>query len=268
MFTTTWVIISPLQGCSYYLKHSCSAKYLLWRISKYFPKCSGKHITTANRFFTGKFFSYIQNLKQKKKKSWCLIYIRNKNYRCVCKTRTNWHFSSKTQGGFCFHMLIKHGHFSPCPVGPTRQLLRWWKLPPKYAKKKNKQNKPCYSTDVEAETPILWPPDAKSWLIWKDPDAGKDWRREEKGTTEDEMVGWHHQLNGHEWTPGVGDGQGGLACCSPWGCKESDTTERLKWTELIRSGVRMEKCMCVFVCAGVGGGDGGTSYPKNILQKL
>ena len=74
-------------------------------------------------------------------------------------------------------------------------------------------------TDVEAETPILWPPDVKNWLNWKDPDAGKDWRREKKGTTEDEMVGWHHRLNGHEseWTPGVGDGQGGLACCSLWG---------------------------------------------------
>ena len=70
-------------------------------------------------------------------------------------------------------------------------------------------------TDVEAETPILWPPDAKSWLIGKDPDAGKDWGQEEKGTTEDEIVGWHHQLNGHGfgWTPGVGDGQGALACC-------------------------------------------------------
>ena len=84
-------------------------------------------------------------------------------------------------------------------------------------------------TDDEAETPILWPPDAKSWLIWKDPDAGKDWRQEEKGMTEDEMVEWHHWLNGHEseWTPGVGDGQGGLACCSPWGGKESDITEHL-----------------------------------------
>ena len=82
-------------------------------------------------------------------------------------------------------------------------------------------------TDVEAETPILWPPDVKNWLIWKDPDAGKDWRWEKKGMTEDEMVGWHHRLNGHEfkWTPGVGDGQGGLACCSPWGHKESDTTK-------------------------------------------
>ena len=89
-------------------------------------------------------------------------------------------------------------------------------------------------TDVEAETPILWPPDAKSWLIWEDPGAGKDWGQEEKGTTEDEMVGWHHQLNGHGfgWTLGVGDGQGGLVCCSPWGHKESDTTEQLMWTEL------------------------------------
>ena len=77
-------------------------------------------------------------------------------------------------------------------------------------------------------------PDAKSWLIWKDPDAGKDWGQEEKGTAEDEMAGWHHWHNGHGfgWTPGVGDGQGGLACYSSWGHKESDTTERLNWTEL------------------------------------
>ena len=89
-------------------------------------------------------------------------------------------------------------------------------------------------TDVEAETPILWPPDAKSWLTWKDPDAGKDWGQEEKGITEDELVKWHHWLNGHEfwWTLGVGDGQGSLACCSPWGRKELDTTERLNWTDL------------------------------------
>ena len=89
-------------------------------------------------------------------------------------------------------------------------------------------------TDVEAETPILWPPDSKSWLIWKDPDAGKDWGQEEKGTTEDEMVGWHHWLNGHGfgWTLGVGDRQGGLACCGSWDHKKSDTTEWLKWTEL------------------------------------
>ena len=90
-------------------------------------------------------------------------------------------------------------------------------------------------TDVEAETPILWPPDVKNWLIGKDPDAGKDWRQEEKGMTEDEMVVWHHWLNGHGfgWTPGVGDGQGGLACCSPWCHKESDMSEQLNWTELI-----------------------------------
>ena len=88
-------------------------------------------------------------------------------------------------------------------------------------------------TDAEAETPILWPPDAKSWLIRKDPDAGRDWGQEKKGTTEDEMVGWHHQLNGHRfgWTPGVCDGQGGLVCCDSWGRKESDMTEQLNWTE-------------------------------------
>ena len=86
---------------------------------------------------------------------------------------------------------------------------------------------------AKAETPVLWPPHAKSWLIGKDSDSGRDWGQEEKGTTEDEMAGWHHWLNGREseWTPGVGDGQGGLACCDSWGRKESDTTERLNWTE-------------------------------------
>ena len=87
---------------------------------------------------------------------------------------------------------------------------------------------------TDAEASILWPPDAKNWLIWKDPDAGKDWGQEEKGTTEDEMAEWHHWLNGHEfgWTPGVGDEQGALACWDSWGRKESDATEWLKWTEL------------------------------------
>ena len=90
-------------------------------------------------------------------------------------------------------------------------------------------------TDIEAETPILWLPDVKSWLIWKDPDAGKDWRQEQKRVTEDEMAGWHHRLNWHGfgWTPGVGDGQGGLVCCGSWGRKESDVTERLNWTLII-----------------------------------
>ena len=89
-------------------------------------------------------------------------------------------------------------------------------------------------TDAEAETPVLWPHYVKSWLIGKDPDAGTDWGKEEKGTTEDDMAGWHHWLDGREseWTPGVGDGQGGLACCDSWGRKESDTTEWLNWTEL------------------------------------
>ena len=88
-------------------------------------------------------------------------------------------------------------------------------------------------TDVEAETLTLWPPNVKSRLIGKDPDAGKDWRQEEKGTTDDGMVGWHHQLNGLEFeeAPGVGDGQGSMACCSPQGHKELDRTERLNWTD-------------------------------------
>ena len=89
-------------------------------------------------------------------------------------------------------------------------------------------------TDAEAETPIFWPPDVKSWLIGKDPDAGKDWGQEEKGTTEDEMVGWHHRHNGHGfgWTPGIGDGQGGLMCCGSWGGRVGhDWAPGLNWTE-------------------------------------
>ena len=91
----------------------------------------------------------------------------------------------------------------------------------------------CVTNYAEAETPILWP--QKNWLIGKDPNAGKDRRQEEKGMTEDEMVGWHHWLNGHEFEQalGVGDGQGSLACCSSWACKESKTTEQLNWTDMI-----------------------------------
>ena len=91
--------------------------------------------------------------------------------------------------------------------------------------------------DAEAETTVLWPPHAKTWLMGNDFDAGRDWGQEEKGTTEDEMAGWHHWLDGREseWTPGVGDGQGGLACCDSWGRKELDMTEWLNWTDSICS---------------------------------
>ena len=106
--------------------------------------------------------------------------------------------------------------------------LDWKKIKPVYLKR----NQPwiCIGcTDPEGEAPILWPPDVKNWLIGKDPDAGKDWEQDEKGVTEDEMVGWHHQLNGQEFeqTPGDSEGQGSLGCWSPWGCKKTDTTERL-----------------------------------------
>ena len=105
-------------------------------------------------------------------------------------------------------------------------------------------------TDVEAETPILWPPHAKSWLTGKDPDAGRDWGQEEKGTTKDEIVGWHHWLDGHGfgWTLGVGDGHRHLACCNSWGPKELDTTERLNWTVLceIRSWSLLFYCSFIF----------------------
>ena len=89
------------------------------------------------------------------------------------------------------------------------------------------------STDAEGEAPILWAPDVKNWLSGKDPDTGEDWRQDEKLMTEDEVVGWDHQLDGHEFeqAPGAGDGQGGLVWCSPCGHKEVDTTEWLNWTE-------------------------------------
>ena len=96
---------------------------------------------------------------------------------------------------------------------------------------------------TDAEVPIVWPSDIKNWLIRKDPDSGKDWGQEEKGTTEDEMVGWHHGLDGQEFEhpPGAGDEQGKLVCCSPWGCKESDMTEWLNWTRNTEISI---KCIC------------------------
>ena len=110
--------------------------------------------------------------------------------------------------------------------------------------------------DAETETPIFLPPHEKHWLIWKHPDSGKDWRREEKGTTVNEMVGWHHQQDIHEfgWAPGVGDGQGGLVCYSPWGRKELDTTEWLEWNwnwkllqelEIVQSNLFMQCLTCI-----------------------
>ena len=103
--------------------------------------------------------------------------------------------------------------------------------------------------DAEAETPILWPPHAKSWLTGKDPYAGRDWGQEEKGMTEDGMAEWHHRLNAHEfgWTPGAGDGQAGLVCCDSWGCKESDMTEQLNWTERINNLLLISKVNVFFL---------------------
>ena len=116
-----------------------------------------------------------------------------------------------------------------------RRLLRipWNKKIRPVSPKENQSWMFIGRTDAEAEAPILWPPDAKSWLVGKEPDAGKHWRQEEKGITGDEMIGWHHQFNGHEFkqAPGVGDEQRSLACYSPWGHKESDMTEQLSWTE-------------------------------------
>ena len=129
-------------------------------------------------------------------------------------------------------------------------------------------------TDAKAEASILWPPDVRSWLTGKHPDAGKDWRQEEKGMNKDEMVGWHHWLDGHEFekAPGVGDGQGGLACCSPWGCKESDTTQWLNWTEMLfTSCLLFNSCLLHYMIheawkSSLGGRDLGTKRFKYIFS--
>ena len=130
------------------------------------------------------------------------------------------------------HLLAEHWRIDAFELWCWRRLLACKEIQPVHPKG-DQSWLFIGRTDVEAETPILWPPDAKSWLIWKGPDAGKDWVQEEKGMTEDEMVGWHHRLDGHGFgcTPGVCDGQGGLACWGSWGRKESDTTEQLNWTE-------------------------------------
>ena len=100
-----------------------------------------------------------------------------------------------------------------------------------------KEISPEYSLEPEAEAPVIWPPDAKNWLIGKDPDAEKDWRQEEKAMTEDEIIGWHHRLDGHEFEHTLGDSerQGSLACCSAWGCKESDMTETEQQQQILEN---------------------------------
>ena len=126
-------------------------------------------------------------------------------------------------------------HFCSLPIHCLQHSLYPSADAPQYPQTARAPSVGCYKQvflSTEHLAVVHWA--AKSWLIWKDPDAGKDWGQEEKGTTEGEMAGWHHWLHGHGfgWTPGVGDGQGGLACCGSWGRKESDTTERLKWIGL------------------------------------
>ena len=125
--------------------------------------------------------------------------------------------------------ILQHQFFGAQPFSQSNSDIHTWPLEKPVSPKEYQTWIFTERTDGETEAPILWPPDTKNWLIRKDPDAGKDWRREKKGTTEDEMVGWHHRLNGHEFEQalGNGDGQGGLACCSPWGHKESDMTEQV-----------------------------------------
>ena len=167
---------------------------------------------------------------------------------------TRWTFVSKVMS-ILFNMLSRLViTFLP---GSKRLSVSWLKSPPAVILEPQKIKSATLSTvcqsichevmgpdamiwvffgknDAKGEIPVLWPPHVKSWLIGKDSDAGRDWGQEQKQTTKDERAGWHHWLDGHEfeWTLGVGDGQGGLACCDSWGHKELDTTERLNWTEL------------------------------------
>ena len=139
------------------------------------------------------------------------------------------HHSSKASILRCSAFLTVQLSHPYMTTGKTIALTRWT-----FVGKEGDQPWDFFGrNDAKAETPVLWPPHAKSWLIGKFSDAGRDWGQKEKGTTEDKMAGWHHWLDGREseWTSGVGDGQGGLACCNSWGRKESDTTERLNWTE-------------------------------------
>ena len=149
----------------------------------------------------------------------CPVWTSPLNLRSSCPlTKLSfWHLPS-----ILFCVSVNDNSFHP-------YFWKQWKLGGIWQPLTELKMHPEYSLEglmLKVEAPILWPPDAKSQFIRKDPDAGKDWRQEEKGTIEDEMVGWHHRLNGDS------DGQGGLACCSPWGLKESDTTEGLNWTEL------------------------------------
>ena len=120
---------------------------------------------------------------------------------------------------------------------------------------------------------VYWPPHVKSWLLGKDSDAGRDWGQEEKGTTENEMTGWHHRLDGHEfgWTPGVGDGQRGLACYNSWGCKELETTEQLNWTELNWRAYNLKFLITrkkTFVTMCVYGGEGNGTHSSTLAWKI
>ena len=134
----------------------------------------------------------------------------------------------------CRQILYCLSHFNGFPF-PSKSEVKSWREG-KIKRIRTYQSKHSQASFLGTHTTVLWPPHAKSWLIGKSSDAGRDWEQEEKGMTEDEMAGWHHWLNGceSESTPGVGGGQGGLACCDSWCCKELDTTERLNWTELNR----------------------------------
>ena len=125
-------------------------------------------------------------------------------------------------------------------------------------------------TDVEVETPILWLPDVKSWLIWKDLDVWKDWGQEEKGMPEEEMIGWHHQLNGHGFgrTSGVGDGQGSLVCCGSRGCKESDMTEQLNWTDVVEAILLVHMAEQIIFCWEGGKTHSSCKFPYYLPWKV
>ena len=179
-------------------------------------------------------------------KLWCLVYEKAETLFCQQRSTKAMVFPVVTYGcGSWTIQKAEHQRIDAFELWCWRRLLRvpWTARRPNQSILKEISQSWIFigRTDAEGEAPILCPPDAKNWLTGKNLDAGKDWGQEEKGTSEDEVVGWHHWLDGQEFEQALGVGvvQGGLVCCSPWGCKESDTTERLNWPELVSQNVTL-----------------------------
>ena len=222
-------IIGHHSGC-----HNWTGRYY-WSSANRYKGCSSMSLQCAEQHFITKNYQ-IQNGKSVKVKKWITcLYLANKYKQrgrdVLIDTNYVWMWELDCEESGA----PKNWYFWTVVLEKTLESPLDWREIQTVHPKGDQSSVFFGRNDAEAETPILWLPHVKSWLIGKDSDAGRDWGQEEKGTTEDETAGWHHGLDGREfeWTPGVSDGQGGLGCCNPWGRKESDTTERLNWTELI-----------------------------------